>query len=46
MATQGLYNAPRIHVVVSDQIHSTIKRALSMIGIGVNDIKTIPTTTT
>ncbi|OLQ72783.1 amino acid decarboxylase [Photobacterium proteolyticum] len=43
VATQGLYNAPRIHVVVSDQIHSTIKRALSMIGIGVSDIKTIPT---
>lgn len=31
---QGLYGAPRIQVVVSDQIHSTIKRALSMIGIG------------
>ncbi|WP_052260553.1 pyridoxal phosphate-dependent decarboxylase family protein [Photobacterium gaetbulicola] len=40
---QGLYGAPRIQVVVSDQIHSTIKRALSMIGIGLEDIHTIPT---
>jgi glutamate/tyrosine decarboxylase-like PLP-dependent enzyme len=43
VAKQGLYNAPRIHVVLSDQIHSTIKRALSMMGIGLEDIHTIPT---
>ncbi|MGF1873966.1 pyridoxal-dependent decarboxylase [Photobacterium frigidiphilum] len=43
VAANGLYGAPRIHVVMSDQIHSTIKRALSMIGIGLKDIKTIPT---
>lgn len=43
VAKQGLYGAPRIHVVVSDQIHSTIKRALSMIGVGLEDIHTIPT---
>ncbi|SDJ28423.1 Glutamate or tyrosine decarboxylase [Ferrimonas sediminum] len=43
VATRGLYNAPRITVVASDQIHSTIKRALSMIGIGVEQIKTLPT---
>ncbi|MGF1703600.1 pyridoxal-dependent decarboxylase [Photobacterium makurazakiensis] len=43
VAKQGLYDAPRVHVVVSDQIHSTIKRALSMIGIGLENIHTIPT---
>ncbi|WP_064609552.1 pyridoxal phosphate-dependent decarboxylase family protein [Photobacterium sp. J15] len=43
VAKKGLYEAPRIHVVVSDQIHSTIKRALWMIGLGESDIKTIPT---
>ncbi|GHA63542.1 pyridoxal phosphate-dependent decarboxylase family protein [Photobacterium aphoticum] len=43
VATQGLYGAPRINVVLSDQIHSTIKRALSMIGIGLNDIIKVPT---
>ena len=43
VAIKGLYGAPRIHVVVSDQIHSTIKRALSMIGLGVEDIHKVPT---
>ncbi|MBW3163224.1 pyridoxal phosphate-dependent decarboxylase family protein [Ferrimonas balearica] len=43
VAKQGLYEAPRIHVVVSDQIHSTIKRALWMIGMGESQIKTLPT---
>ncbi|KLV06918.1 amino acid decarboxylase [Photobacterium aquae] len=43
VAKKGLYDAPRINVVVSDQIHSTIKRALWMIGMGECDIKTIPT---
>lgn len=43
VVTQGLYGAPRIHVVISDQIHSTIKRALSMIGIGLGDIIQVPT---
>lgn len=43
VATKGLYGAPRINVVVSDQIHSTIKRALSMIGLGVECIKKVPT---
>lgn len=43
VATQGLFNAPRINVVVSDQIHSTIKRALSMIGIGLETIVKVPT---
>ena len=43
VATQGLFDAPRVNVVVSDQIHSTIKRALSMIGIGLETIITVPT---
>ncbi|MCW8328911.1 pyridoxal-dependent decarboxylase [Photobacterium sp. SDRW27] len=43
VAKQGLYGAPRINVIVSDQIHSTIKRALSMIGVGLEDIRTVPT---
>lgn len=43
VARQGLYGAPRINVVASDEIHSTIKRALSMIGVGLEDIIKIPT---
>ena len=43
VAVQGMYGAPRINVVVSDQIHSTIKRALSMIGIGLENIVKVPT---
>lgn len=43
VAARGLYGAPRIHVVASDEIHSTIKRALSMIGIGLEDIIRVPT---
>lgn len=43
VVTKGLFSAPRINVVVSDQIHSTIKRALSMIGIGLETIVTVPT---
>ncbi|PHX04317.1 pyridoxal phosphate-dependent decarboxylase family protein [Vibrio splendidus] len=43
VVTKGLFGAPRINVVVSDQIHSTIKRALSMIGIGLETIVKVPT---
>lgn len=43
VAARGMYGAPRIQVVISDQIHSTIKRALSMIGIGLEDIVKVPT---
>ncbi len=43
VAKKGLYGAPRINVVASDEIHSTIKRALSMIGIGLEDVIKVPT---
>ncbi len=43
VVTKGLFGAPRINVVVSDQIHSTIKRALSMIGIGLETVVKVPT---
>ncbi|MUK67588.1 pyridoxal phosphate-dependent decarboxylase family protein [Aliivibrio fischeri] len=43
VATKGLYGSPRITVVASDQIHSTIKRALSMIGLGIEDIIKVST---
>lgn len=43
VATKGLYGSPRITVIASDQIHSTIKRALSMIGLGIEDIIKVPT---
>lgn len=43
VATKGLYGAPKVNVVVSDQIHSTIKRALSMIGLGIETIVKVPT---
>ena len=39
----GLRNSPKINIVVSDQIHSCIPRALWMIGIGNAEFKTIPT---
>ena len=39
----GLRDAPKINIVVSDQIHSTIIRALWMIGLGDGEVQRLPT---
>ena len=40
---KGLRNAPKINIIVSDEIHSTIIRALWMIGLGDSEVQRIPT---
>ncbi|MFT5573781.1 MAG: glutamate/tyrosine decarboxylase-like PLP-dependent enzyme [Cryomorphaceae bacterium] len=32
--TQGLYDAPKLHVVASQEMHITVKKVLSMLGLG------------
>ncbi|MAK62771.1 MAG: aspartate aminotransferase family protein [Ponticaulis sp.] len=39
----GLRGAPRIRVVTSDDIHATVMKALTLIGIGLRDIERVPT---
>ncbi|MCF8474341.1 MAG: aminotransferase class V-fold PLP-dependent enzyme [Emcibacter sp.] len=39
----GLYGAPKITVVVSQEVHVTILKALSMLGLGKNNIIRVPT---
>ena len=39
---QGLFGAPPIRVVTSGQAHGTVRKALAMIGIGRNQIESVP----
>ena len=39
---QGLFGAPPIRVVTSDQAHGTVRKALALIGIGRNQIEAVP----
>ena len=39
---QGLFNAPKIEVIVGDEVHVSILKALRMLGFGTNKIKRIP----
>ena len=39
---QGLRGAPRIRVVVSEQAHSTVLSALSVLGFGENELEYVP----
>lgn len=41
--TKGLYGAPRIKVICSDQKHATINRAMRMLGFGTNILTNVPT---
>lgn len=40
--TQGLWGAPRIRIIASEQIHITAKKALSMLGMGIDAIEYVP----
>lgn len=39
---EGMRNAPKMRVVTGSQTHATVKKALSIIGIGENDIEIVP----
>ena len=38
----GLFNAPTIHVIVGEEVHVSILKALSMLGLGRNNVKKVP----
>ncbi|NVJ69039.1 MAG: aspartate aminotransferase family protein [Alphaproteobacteria bacterium] len=40
---QGLYGAPEIKVIVSDEVHVTVEKALSMLGFGKKRVTRVPT---
>jgi glutamate/tyrosine decarboxylase-like PLP-dependent enzyme len=42
VATQGLYGAPEIKVVLSEGAHSTIYKALSILGLGSERVIKVP----
>ncbi len=39
---RGLFGAPRIRVIIGEQAHSSVRKALSMIGIGKDMIEKVP----
>ena len=39
---QGLFGAPKIRVLVSQEVHFTVKKVLSMLGLGTDIIETMP----
>lgn len=41
--SQGLFGAPTINVVVSDEVHSTVLKALSLLGLGSERVIRVPT---
>jgi glutamate/tyrosine decarboxylase-like PLP-dependent enzyme len=42
LEANGLFGAPRIRVLLSDEAHATVKSALRMIGIGNSDLHAVP----
>lgn len=40
---KGLNGAPRIRVVASDQVHGTVKKAVALLGLGIDNIEWIDT---
>jgi glutamate/tyrosine decarboxylase-like PLP-dependent enzyme len=40
---QGLYGAPEIKVIVSEEVHITVEKALSMLGFGKGRVTRVPT---
>jgi glutamate/tyrosine decarboxylase-like PLP-dependent enzyme len=42
LQANGLFGAPRIRVLMSDEAHATVRSALRMIGIGDSDLHVVP----
>ncbi|MEO1164914.1 MAG: pyridoxal-dependent decarboxylase [Chloroflexota bacterium] len=42
IAERGLFGAPRLKVVMSEQAHSTVRKALAILGIGREQIQLVP----
>ena len=42
-AAAGLWNAPRVRVVVGDEVHVTVVKALTLLGFGSADVVRVPT---
>jgi len=40
--TKGLFGAPRIRIVTSDQFHASISRAVRFLGLGTNSLQALP----
>ena len=40
--TKGIFNAPRPRVIIGDQAHSTVFKALSLLGFGMDDLERVP----
>lgn len=40
--TQGLYGAPEINVVVGEEVHVSVEKALSLLGLGSERVTTVP----
>jgi len=40
---QGLFNAPRLHIVASEEIHVTVQKVLSMLGLGTDNVEAVAT---
>ncbi|MDX1442948.1 MAG: pyridoxal-dependent decarboxylase [Gammaproteobacteria bacterium] len=43
VARQGLYGAPPINVIVGDEVHVSIQKALSVLGLGRDRVTRVPT---
>jgi glutamate/tyrosine decarboxylase-like PLP-dependent enzyme len=39
---QGMYGAPRLRIVLGEQAHGTVYKALALLGFGVNDLERVP----
>ena len=40
--TQGLNAAPAIRIVANDQVHSSIKKTIALLGFGINNVEWVP----
>ncbi len=45
VTTRGLYGAPEVTVVIGDEAHSSVLKALNMLGLGTERVTRIPTDT-
>lgn len=43
IATDGMFGAPKIHVITGDQVHASVPRALRFLGFGSKQLEILPT---